>query len=854
MRPDYRPLTLAFCLLVTSSSVRAQIVSPAPGVEIPPEVLKNVHGKNKFEFQHAWIEKTRAIRANRERYIRERGFYKREMLQSAERRQLAVSGDFAVPVFCAKYSDTGTDPFPISQLQTKLFSGPFSPRTMTQFYNEISYGDLTMTGTVYGWTALPNNGAYYTGTGTCNGLGACANIPAFVYSTIGANDGAVNFGQYDNDGPDGLANSGDDDGFVDFVAFVQPKRGAECGVNGNIWSHRFSLTGWQTAYGEGSGPYNTNDSRTGGGFIKVDDYTIQPILNCNNVSLIDIGVFCHEFGHAFGLPDLYDTDGGSQGVGHWCLMGSGNYNTPTNPAHMSAWSKSHLGWVNVVTVPATPTPFNVFDVETNRDVYRLDVMHEKWRRIADCAVGAYSLRCGLTEEEGTYRWWDGGGGYGNYWDTTVSRDFNYNGSGSVELEYLYSVDLEPSYDFVIVSITVDGTTTELIARDGTVAGIESIDLTPYLTSAGPYTISFRVVSDSGASDEDGVFLSACGAVLLDDISVVGGGENYFTDFETREDGWAETMDPPTEYFLVENRKPIGSDAGVYGGGGLLIWHIDQADQTGGVFNIRPRGVEVVQADGWQDLEIGYNRGDAGDPYPGTMNNMLLDGASIPGSAGHGGGPSTVVVALGSGNGNPILATMQGGWPAPAPVTVAPTGATSGNVLTMQINGSLFAKTPVVELVDGATTIPSGSVYWAGKDRVLADFDLAGAPGGSYDVVIYNPGGASSALIDAFEIESGPTAAGDLPNRFALRPNYPNPFNPSTTIRYELASRANVELRVYDVSGALVRTLVNESKAAGSYSLEWNGRDDRGTAVSSGVYFYRLNAGSFSDVRKMTLVK
>ena len=94
----------------------------------------------------------------------------------------------------------------------------------------------------------------------------------------------------------------------------------------------------------------------------------------------------------------------------------------------------------------------------------------------------------------------------------------------------------------------------------------------------------------------------------------------------------------------------------------------------------------------------------------------------------------------------------------------------------------------------------------------------------------------------------------LAEAFALLPNYPNPFNPITTIRYEIASREHVELRVFDVSGALVRTLVDEAKAAGAYSLEWNGRDDRGTPVSSGVYFYRLTAGAFSDVRKMTLVK
>jgi len=161
---------------------------------------------------------------------------------------------------------------------------------------------------------------------------------------------------------------------------------------------------------------------------------------------------------------------------------------------------------------------------------------------------------------------------------------------------------------------------------------------------------------------------------------------------------------------------------------------------------------------------------------------------------------------------------------------------------------------MVQLVDGATTINTVSTYWAGKDRVVAQFNLTGAPGAQYDIVVYNPGGASAALIDAFQINGGPTAAADSPRQFALLPNYPNPFNPATTIRYRIASREHVELVVYDVTGAVVRTLVDETKPGGSYALDWDGRNDRGVAVSSGVYFYRINAGTFSDVRKMTLLK
>jgi len=818
---------------------------------MPPEVRQSMEGKGKFEFRHAWIAKTAKIREARERYINERGFYDRNLMTAGSRQQFEVTGTFNIPIFCVKYSDTGADPFPISSLQTKLFDGPFSPRTMSQFYTEISYGDLTVDGTVYGWTALPNTEAYYAGPTTCNGLCGTAQIGALITTTLAANDGAIDFGQYDNDGPDGIPNSGDDDGYVDFVSFVHPTQGAECGVNGHIWSHRFSLTGL------GTGAYTTNDARSGGGNIKVDDYTIQPVKNCDGTTLIDIGVFCHEFGHAFGLPDLYDTNGGSQGVGWWDLMGSGNWNQPTNPAHMGAWSKNFLGWSNVIVSPAVPTAYNVANSELNREIYRLDVTHEKWRRTTDSKItGSYSLHCGLTSAEATNRHWSNttGSGYGNYWDTKASRTFNYSGSGSVSLQYQYSFALEPSYDYGFTEVTSGGVTTQVAVYNSTGSGTANLNITPYL-SAGPYTVSFHVISDPAYSDEDGSYATNNGAMTVDNITLNGGGESYFTDFETREDGWAEDMNPPTEYFLVENRKPIGSDVNIKGtapGGGLVVWHVDVADQTGGPANNRPRGLAVVQADNLNNLESNNNRGDNGDPYPGSSNNNYLSGGTAPNSNGYD-GPSHVALTLTSANGDPISTTMQGGWPAPAPVSITPNTSASTSV-SLQIDGSLFAKTGSVDLVRGTQTFSSTSVYWAGKDRINATFDMTGGINGVYDVVVYNPGGASAVLVGAFTLTGGVTAAGDTPHRNALLAAYPNPFNPQTTIRYEIANRGHVMLRVYDVSGAVVRTLVDDVKAAGSYSLTWNGRDDHGSSVSSGVYFYRITAGSFSDVRKVTLLK
>ena len=100
----------------------------------------------------------------------------------------------------------------------------------------------------------------------------------------------------------------------------------------------------------------------------------------------------------------------------------------------------------------------------------------------------------------------------------------------------------------------------------------------------------------------------------------------------------------------------------------------------------------------------------------------------------------------------------------------------------------------------------------------------------------------------------PTGAGEAPKQYNLEQNYPNPFNPSTTIRYSLPEAANVELAIFGVDGALVRVLDTGMKPAGVFEAHWDGKDRRGHAVASGVYFYRLRAGTFTETRKMVLMK
>ena len=95
----------------------------------------------------------------------------------------------------------------------------------------------------------------------------------------------------------------------------------------------------------------------------------------------------------------------------------------------------------------------------------------------------------------------------------------------------------------------------------------------------------------------------------------------------------------------------------------------------------------------------------------------------------------------------------------------------------------------------------------------------------------------------------------LPTRYALGRNFPNPFNPSTRIAYDVpAPGGEVELAVYSVTGALVRQLVNGVVEPGRQSVVWDGTDDLGRHVSSGVYFYRMNAADLVEQRKMVLLK
>jgi hypothetical protein len=94
----------------------------------------------------------------------------------------------------------------------------------------------------------------------------------------------------------------------------------------------------------------------------------------------------------------------------------------------------------------------------------------------------------------------------------------------------------------------------------------------------------------------------------------------------------------------------------------------------------------------------------------------------------------------------------------------------------------------------------------------------------------------------------------IPDEFALAQNYPNPFNPVTTIVYDVPAQSDVTIRIFSLLGKQVKTIFNEKQSPGRFELEWNGTDDTGRKLASGVYFLRMDADGFTQMRKMTILR
>jgi len=315
----------------------------ARGVELPPSYY-------------------RTIERNPDAFMLPNGLF-RTVGAGATRRALVepASGAARIPVVLALFLDSREPPFPAADVQRVLFDGPAPAGTITQAYEEMSFGSFTVTGDVFGWvrTSL----TMLEAVGTESGFGPDADLGRYFAEALDLIDPDVDFTRYDNDGPDGVPNSGDDDGVVDALVFEFLEVAGSCG-GPSIWPHRSGLAGLTGS------PYATDDASAHPerDVIVIDGYITQGVTDCAGAELQRANVITHEFGHVLGLRDYYHWIDRSLGVrgrrwvlGCWELMAAGSWGcgpveepgelrSPFGPTHMSAWSKYQLGWVDLVDV------------------------------------------------------------------------------------------------------------------------------------------------------------------------------------------------------------------------------------------------------------------------------------------------------------------------------------------------------------------------------------------------------------------------------------------------------------------------------------------------------------------------
>ncbi len=166
--------------------------------------------------------------------------------------------------------------------------------------------------------------------------------------------------------------------------------------------------------------------------------------------------------------------------------------------------------------------------------------------------------------------------------------------------------------------------------------------------------------------------------------------------------------------------------------------------------------------------------------------------------------------------------------------------------------AMFGVCLLPKMVEAQYEIPFSVVGSGGAALAGTTYNIAGTLG----QIAPGLSGNSADSVDAgfwylqnYNVTGVKSPTGGVAKTYELYQNYPNPFNPSTVINYQLPTNGQVNLKVYDILGREVATLVNERENAGSYSVKFNG-----SRLASGVYFYRLTAGNFVSVKKLVVLK
>lgn len=793
--------------------------------------------------------------------------------------------------------------------------------SMTEFYMENSYGKFFIRGEVHGWYRMPQNYSYYVNGQGGIGMNYPYNSQGLTYDAIMTADAAgMDFSQFDSFGDYGTA-----DGEIDGLLIVHAGVGLEqTGNQDDMQSHKWNLN-----------PAVTIDG------MYISAFTIQPeeyLVSMGSGVVSPIGVFCHEYGHVLGLPDLYDIDYSpptSAGIGIWSLMGTGNYKTNSKkPAHFDAWCKSFLGYVDPIEVYDNLTDVEIPQVESEPVVYRI------W------AEGVYGNQYFLVENR-----------------QAVGFDVNLPGSGLM----IYHVDDNATFNNTDVnhyhvaveqadglfqleftsnnegdgSDTWPGMMNKRSFDDRSVPSSRSYALAKTRVSVWNISDSdslmtanldirwsrpFYYLDDMLFSDENGNYIMEAG----EEVEFYFGIQNYwltttdvtvtltcnddrivFSDstasFATMEGdgGFTGNISDPIVFQVPDTLTPvydtffvnINSDGGLFdttialeqqvGKPQILLVDDDRGADYDTIF-VGDLYKRLIPVDVWDKAQQGSpSAADLGQYrqvfwFTGDTATDLLQAADIEAMKGY------LDV-----NGNLFLTgqTLAGElhaedsaflenylharydaldfWFEQTGEDESPIG--SGlKIRYPSSSNQIFNLSEAILPVNGAIPAFKYPSFYGGFSSLSYS--------GSYKLVFFNFGYEAltstflgydkrdtvlNRVLDFFASLSAEVADDDrpdiLPSGFKLAQNYPNPFNARTAISYRLYNNhgrtvPHTNLRVYNSLGQVVRTLVDRPQRPGEYTIYWDGLDDSGRAVASGIYFCRLLRGSDQQSMKMIYLK
>ena len=726
------------------------------------------------------------------------------------------------------------------------------------FYQEISYGQFLPVSEVSNWITAPHHHDYYAYSDP-NGYNHVKELVRAMVDSMEAS--GFDWALYDNDG----------DGYVDALNLLHQGAGAEQGDHSNIWSHKWSLGSLAVQY-DG---------------VTINSYTMNPEIQSGQI--VAIGVLSHEFGHALGLPDLYDTDYSSTGAGKLALMGSGSWgtsgNSPWYPSTMVGWCKNELGWVDIIEIGNDQDNISIQQSYSNNDIIRVNhqqIPEEYWLIENRQKVGSDTLiptpglaiwhinddiaqgwgpnnnepyyGVGLEQADGLFALENGGPSNGGdvYPGDTDNREFSHATIPNTHSLYgvpsmtridnisdpgeTMSFDVE--YNEIILATASISDGSGYANNQGSISiGMDNeMDLGELEFELGfsPYIVDVIDVIPTARSTFDSVIIEDNSVTLVNPVITAGSGAilnlslfnntgistsvNVSFDWcvgytpENQEVGITATdeatytIEAMDQYFIIQD------GTGIAGGGGSYVVSI---------VNTVPIQLAVMQlahvppyltpsAEPFEDLN-GNDIYDDGEPFTDYNENNVW---------------SPMIESF-----SPAIVWNVEGTPNSSGLTVGFSNLTTplepGTHDLFRVNCAVSSDAQLNDEI---------AVY----TNIIILLDIWGNNG----VPFVN--GEGIVLIDGV---LGNDNSKQIPTEFSLNQIYPNPFNPIAKIHFSVKMFGEVTVRIFDLTGRLVETLINENMEPGYHQVQWKPAN-----IPSGLYFVELRSDSFREIQKITLLK